>query len=160
MKKLLILALGIMAFTACKKDETAPPAQTWPDYLIGTWNLDDVDMEISTTIMGFPVTFDAESLTSTGGYTFNSDNTFTFDWSADMVFELPIIGADTIPVDQTGGGTYTVLGEDQIELDQNGQKTILDLISKSPTTVVTEFEDMYDLDSVSADVEVRAVLSK
>ena len=160
MKKLLILAIGIMTFTACKKEETAPPAQTWPDYLIGTWNLDDVDMEISTTIMGFPVTFDAESITSTGGYTFNSDNTFTFDWSAEMAFELPIVGADTIPVDQTGGGTYTVLGEDQIELDQNGQKTILDLISKSPTTVVTEFEDMYDLDSVSADVEVRAVLSK
>ena len=42
MKKILIIAFGLLVMVSCEKDETggSSPA-VWPDYLIGTWSLDD-----------------------------------------------------------------------------------------------------------------------
>ena len=48
MKKILIIAFGLLVMVSCEKDETggSSPA-VWPDYLIGTWSLDDVARNIT-----------------------------------------------------------------------------------------------------------------
>lgn len=164
MKKILIIAFGLLVIVSCKKEESGggnAPA-VWPDYLIGTWSLDDVEMEITANIPGIPlpITIDAESLTTEGGYTFNSDNTFSFDWESNMALVIPVLGPDTMLIEQDGSGTYVILNENQIELDQNGAKTVLDLKSKSPTLIITEFEDQVMFDTLMVDIDVEAFLSK
>ncbi len=165
MKKVLLIALGLIVIFSCKKEETGgggnAPA-VWPDYLVGTWNLDDIEMEITANVPGIPlpITIDAESLTTSGGYTFNTDNTFSFDWESNMALVIPILGPDTMLIEQDGSGTYEVLNDNQIELDQNGAKTLLDLKSKSSTLIITEFEDQVMFDTLMVDIDAEAILSK
>lgn len=164
MKKVLLIALGLLVIVSCTKDETGGGATpSWPGYLVGTWNLDDIEMEVTTTVPGvpLPITIDAESITTSGGYTFNSDNTFSFDWESNMALMIPILGPDTMLIEQNGNGTYVVLNDNQIELDQNGTKTTLDLKSKSPSLIITEFEDNITVfDTLNADIDAEAILSK
>ena len=62
MKKVLIIAIGLLVIVSCKKEETgggnAPTV--WPDYLVGTWNLDNVELTAKLVFQGFPVTGDGE----------------------------------------------------------------------------------------------------
>lgn len=164
MKKIFILALGLSVLIGCKKESTdnggGNGSGVWPDYLIGTWDLDDVEMQMKVTVSGIPIVIDGESITTNGGYTFNSDNTFSFDWESDMALAIPLLGPDTMLIEQDGAGTYLILNENQIELDQNGTKTVLDLKSKSPSLIITEFEDTMMYDTLSVDVDVEAILSK
>jgi hypothetical protein len=163
MKKILIIAFGLLVIVSCKKEET-PGSTTpvWPDYLVGTWNLDDIEMEITANVPGIPlpITIDAESLTTSGGYTFNTDNTFSFDWESNMALVIPILGPDTMLIEQDGSGTYVVLNDNQIELDQDGAKTLLELKSKSPSLIITEFEDAVMFDTLMVDIDAEAILSK
>jgi hypothetical protein len=162
MKKALIIAFGLLVIVSCTKEETGGGTPVWPDYLIGTWNLDDIEMEITANIpsIPLPITIDAESLTTSGGYTFNADNTFSFDWESNMALVIPVLGPDTMLIEQDGSGTYVVLNDNQIELDQGGNKTVLDLKSKSPTLIITEFEDQVMFDTLMVDIEAEAFLSK
>ena len=164
MKKVLLIALGLIVIFSCKKEETGGgnASAVWPDYLVGTWNLDDIEMEITANVPGIPlpITIDAESLTTSGGYTFNTDNTFSFDWESNMALVIPILGPDTMLIEQDGSGTYEVLNDNQIELDQNGAKTLLDLKSKSSTLIITEFEDQVMFDTLMVDIDAEAILSK
>ena len=167
MKKIATLALGLLVLVSCTKESTdnggGNGSGVWPDYLVGTWNLDDVELQATVTLpaLPLPITIDGESLSTSGGYTFNSDNTFTFDWESNMSFLIPVLGPDTMLIEQDGQGTYVVLNDSQIELDQNGTKTVMDLKSKSPSLIITEFEDIITVfDTLTADVDVEAILSK
>ena len=163
MKRILIIAFGLLVIVSCKKDETNGSGQTtWPEYLVGTWNLDDIEMEITANVPGIPlpITIDAESLTTSGGYTFNTDNTFSFDWESNMALVIPILGPDTMLIEQDGSGTYVVLNDNQIELDQDGAKTLLELKSKSQSLIITEFEDAVMFDTLMVDIDAEAILSK
>ncbi len=163
MKKVLIIAIGLLVIVSCKKEETgggnAPTV--WPDYLVGTWNLDNVELTAKLVFQGFPVTGDGESVTTMGGYTFNSDNSFSYDWSSEVAIEFAGIINDTIPVDQKGSGVYNVLGESQIQLISNGDTSLLDIKSKSVSTLVVELEDKMEVDGFGeVELEIESILSK
>ena len=102
-----------------------------------------------------------ESVTTMGGYTFNSDNSFSYDWSSEVAIEFAGIINDTIPVDQKGSGVYNVLGESQIQLISNGDTSLLDIKSKSVSTLVVELEDKMEVDGFGeVELEIESILSK
>ncbi|MCT4623669.1 MAG: hypothetical protein N4A46_08605 [Schleiferiaceae bacterium] len=160
MKKLILFTATFLVLLSCKKEETNS-TPTWPDYIVGTWGLDDLEMQIKLKFNGLPIEVEGESIDTDGGYTFNNDNSFSYDWSADVAIDLAPLFSDTIPLEQQGNGTYKVLGEDQIELTENGQTSVLDIVSKSPTLVVVQLEQEMDVDSLgTVDVEIESILSK
>lgn len=162
MKKILLIAFAALTIISCKKDDpTGGGSAVWPDYIPGNWSLDDVEMQVKLNFQGLPIAVDGESVATAGGYTFNSDNTFEYDWSAEVEFDVPGLFSDTIPIAQQGAGTYTVIGEDVIELDEAGVVSTLDIVSKSPTLIIVQLEDKMMLDSLGeVDVEVQSILSK
>ena len=159
MKKLFLLfALTVVIFS-CKKDEdTGPP--TFSEYIVGTWNVDDLEVKAKLDFQGTPITIDGESISTQGFYKFNSDKSFTYDWSSEVVFTIPLVFTDTIPVEQKGDGTYKVINDDQIEMLENGATTTYDVKSKSPTLMIVEMTDQIKMDTVTVDLEVEVIMSK
>ena len=157
-KAFLLLVLTVVIFS-CKKDEDNG-TPTFNEYIVGNWNVDDLEVKAKLDFQGTPITIDGESISTQGFYKFNSDKSFSYDWSSEVIFTIPLVFTDTMPIEQKGAGTYKIINDDQIEMLENGATTTYDVKSKSPTLMIVEMMDKMDLDTIQVDIEAEVVLSK
>ncbi len=158
-KVILLLALTVVVFS-CKKETTSGGTPTFPEYIIGNWNVDDLEVKAQLDFNGTPITIDGESISTQGFYKFNSDKSFNYDWSSEVIFTIPLVFTDTVPVVQKGAGTYKIVNEDVIELTENGVTKDYDVKSKSPTLMIVKMNDTMVIDTITVKIDSEVVLSK
>lgn len=157
MKKLgLILLVGLIAF-ACKKDEKSDPVpDTLQSKIVGKWFITDLEVDIKTAFG----TLASEVESVKGYYNFNSDMSYDYDVDAQMLVTIPTMGEFPFPYIRKSKGTYKILDERTVEMEEQGQKTVFDIISATSTVVVATTETELDTLGIEMELEVDVVMEK
>jgi hypothetical protein len=121
MKKLLLLLfVGALGFTACKKDKPAEfTSQDYANRLNGTWSVEKLNYSATFTFLGSPIPINGEA-TNSGTITFNSSTRFC-DYNIKFLPNVPI------PIDSVelvGAGTWTNTTNSITILDTATQQTL------------------------------------
>ncbi|ARN79181.1 hypothetical protein BST97_14970 [Nonlabens spongiae] len=115
MKKVFVLILGlVLIFTSCSDDDSDGSSDQFdPSLIIGTWNLEDTDIDgtTSTTIQNQPVQFTANTELMSADFTLTFDSNGDYDAQGQSsyrvttaLFPEQIIDSDI----QSATGTYTI----------------------------------------------------
>ena len=159
MKKFATFALLILVLAACKKPED-DNSNEFSEYIVGQWNIDELEADITTDILGNPVQIPAEAISLNGFYQFNSDQTFKYMVDTDMEIIIPGIGIDTIPYKDEQEGTYEIINDNDIRLNSQGGSTIFEVKSKSPSTIIGDINEEIDTMALKLDLEIEMILRK
>lgn len=139
---MLFIALGLMTFSSCKKDDPIDPIiEENKAKLVGTWNVTEiVDMICNDPADNDSQTFgcdtvDGVEICNTGTLTFAADGTLTFSFSTTE--DGTIVGET-----QEGGGTWEIIDATQMTLCLEGDCTneTYTLTDNSFTTTGTDTE--------------------
>jgi hypothetical protein len=149
MKKLLIiLFVGALGFTACKKDEPTPagsPETTYANRLNGSWNVSSLTYNATLSLGGFPIPIQGTAQNA-GTLSFNTPTRFC-NYNIKFLPSLPI-PIDTVRL--VGAGNWTNTAGTVTVVDTATQQTIVFTATTNTdavqimTTVVN-----YQLDSVT-----------
>ncbi len=157
MKKNLPLLLVVLVVFACKKKDDGGPAAVDP--LVGNWVIDEIDLTGSTVFSGTTINFTGEGANMVGGYNLKADGTMTYDTQYDLVINLTPLPSQTIPVDQSGSGTWKKEGNNLIVTDQNGSQ-VYPIKVVSGDVLILEQDTVFNQGGISADVELEITMRK
>lgn len=149
MKKLLLLLfVGALGFTACKKDDPAPsgtPEETYANRLNGSWNVTSLTYNATLSLGGFPVPITGTAQNA-GTISFNTPTRF-------CNYDIKFLPSLPIPVDTVrlvGAGSWSNTAGTVTVVDTATQQTIIftattntDAVQIMSTTV------SYQLDSAT-----------
>ena len=160
MKKLGIVLLGLLIIASCRKPQDATTGNSLSDYIVGKWNVDELEVDITADILGNPVQIPAEAVNVNGYYNFKADKSYDFLIDTDMEVIIPGAGVDTIPYNDKGNGTYQVVSNEEVRLTQDGRTSVIEIKSSSPSSIVAEMVEQIDTMTMSLDLEIDMVLKK
>lgn len=124
MKNLLFLLLvGVLGFTACKKEDPAPsgtPEQTYANRLNGLWNVTSLTYNATLNLGGFPVPISGTAQNA-GTISFNTPTRFC-NYDIKFLPNLPV-AVDTVRL--VGAGSWTNTAGTVTVVDTATQQTIL-----------------------------------
>ena len=151
MKKLLLLiALGTIICHSCKEvEQPASPSEenkeTLEDWLPGTWNLTEVQQENGViSVNGFQTsTFTAVGKNISGSISFTENpNEYNSSASYDNVMTVTIFNQtteQTIPINGTDNGSWTIDAQENIELTSTSGTTSYEVLESSSSRIKVKF---------------------
>ena len=158
MKKVLVLLLmAVVLFSCKKKNDDGGSAATDP--LVGNWVIDEIDLTGNTNLGGTTINFTGEGQNMTGGYDVKADGTMTYDVSYDLVLNLTPLPPQTIPVTQSGSGTWKKENNNLIINDQNGT-TVYPIKVVTADILILDQDTTINQGGVMADLELEITLRK
>lgn len=123
MKKLLLLLfVGALGFTACKKDDpvTTSPEETYANRLNGNWNVSSLNYSATISLGGFPIPVYGTAQNA-GTISFNSSTRFC-NYDIKFLPNLPV-PIDTVRL--VGAGNWTNTAATVTVVDTATQQTIV-----------------------------------
>ena len=144
---------------ACKKKNEDGGSGGNTDPLVGNWRIDEIDIEGSTDLGGTTINFTGEGENMTGGYNVKADGTMTYDVSYDLVLNLTPLPSQSIPVSQSGSGTWQEVNDELIIVDQNGT-TIYPIKVATANILILEQDTTINQGGIMADMELEITLRK
>lgn len=176
MKKVLsLLFASTLLLVSCGDDDSDNNSGSVDTSLIvGTWNFDDMDVDVDTSVtgMGQDITTSSNTtiVSSTTTVTFNEDGTYTTDGEYTMEINATGLGVQTQTVDMTGGsGNYVINGNEIIVTGQFvpslGSTTLVDLDVTTTITTLTandfvieiEGDNSFDFQGITTEAQVDGV---
>ncbi len=124
MKKiLLLLFVGALGFTACKKDKSGPstsPEETYANRLNGNWNVSSLNYNATISLGGFPIPVSGTAQNA-GTISFNTPTRFC-NYNIKFLPNLPV-PIDTVRL--VGAGSWTNTASTVTVVDTATQQTIV-----------------------------------
>ena len=155
MKKVLIIMLATLAIISCRKKDNGSDTGLG-NIIEGKWFITDLEVDVNSPLGPLPT----EVNSVTGYYYFKSDKTFDYVTDADMELTIPLQGTIEIPYKVAGKGTYKVVGEEAIELTENGQTSTLGIVNATQNVIVGKTETVIDTMGFELEMEIDIVLEK
>jgi hypothetical protein len=161
MKKLLFAfaTLAILS-TSCKEDEPVETVAPLGEFIVGTWNFDDVALNgnIQTPLFSGELVGTASNVS--GVWDLKADGTLSGQMKYDLAISLGGFPFGNEQVDESVVGTYTVKDENTLTVTMDSVTSDYQVQSRTSNTLVLVSTEEVNEDGSTGTITTRVNLSK